>query len=169
MSGCAAHLELPSGERIEMPAEMPDVTEADGTLWDWSFELPESVKKLMEWADEAAVEWDSDPYFLEGWLKPRRRINFNPPEHWETVQDKRCNTSPLGRCSYLHKARRVKSLARSAHIRIAPHRGTKKNDVEQCKHTFKITDARCAPCGGYNVECKHYEGNDAADTKHCPR
>lgn len=169
MSGCAAYLELPSGERIEIPAEMPDVTEADGTLWDGSFELPESVKKLMEWADETAIKWGSDPYFLEGWLKPRRRINFNPPEHWETVQDKRCNTSPLGRCSYLHKARRVKSLARSAHIRIAPHRGTKKNDVEQCKHTFKITDARCAPCGGYNVECKHYEGNDAADTKHCPR
>lgn len=124
MSGCAAYLELPSGERIEIPAEMPDVTEADGTLWDGSFELPESVKKLMEWADEAAIEWDSDPYFLEGWLKPRRRINFNPPEHWEAVQDKRCNTSPLGRCSYLHKARRVKSLARSAHIGIAPHRGT---------------------------------------------
>lgn len=126
MSGCAAYLELPSGERIEMPAEMPDVTEADGTLWDGSFELPESVKKLMEWADEAAIEWDGDSYFLEGRLKPRRRINFNPPEHWETVQDKRCNTSPLGRCSYLHKARRVKSLARSAHIRIAPHRGTKR-------------------------------------------
>lgn len=105
MSGCAAYLELPSGERIEIPAEMPDVTEADGTLWDGSFELPESVKKLMEWADETAIEWGSDPYFLEGWLKPRRRINFNPPEHWEVVQDKRCNTSPLGRCSYLHKAR----------------------------------------------------------------
>lgn len=98
-----------------------------------------------------------------------KRINFNPPEHWEAVQDKRCNTSPLGRCSYLYKARRVKSLARSVHIGIAPHRGTKKNDVEQCKHTFKITAARCAPCSGYNVECKHYEGNDAADTKHCPR
>lgn len=56
MSGCAAYLELPSGERIEIPAEMPDVTEADGTLWDGSFELPESVKKLMEWADETAIE-----------------------------------------------------------------------------------------------------------------
>lgn len=39
----------------------------------------------------------------------------------------------------------------------------------QCKHTFKITAAHCAPCSGYDVECKHYEGNDAADTKHCPR
>ena len=78
MSGCAAYLELPSGERIEIPAEMPDVTEADGTLWDGSFELPESVKKLMEWADEAAIEWDGDSYFLEGRLKPRRRIKLQP-------------------------------------------------------------------------------------------
>lgn len=169
MSGYTAYLELPSGERIELPATMPDITEADSPLWDGKFELPEAVKEMLKWADEAAKEWDSDPYFLEGWLKPRRRINFNPPEHWEAVQDKRCNTSPLGRCSYLYKARRVKSLARSVHIGIAPHRGTKKNDVEQCKHTFKITAARCAPCSGYNVECKHYERNDAADTKHCPR
>lgn len=135
------------------------------TLWDGSFELQESVKKLIEWEDEADIEWDRDPYFLEGWLKPQRRINFNPPEHWETVQDKRCNTSPLGRCSYLHKARKVKSLARSVHTRIAPHRVAKKGDVEQCKRTFKITDARCAPCNGYNTECEHYEKNNAADTK----
>lgn len=39
----------------------------------------------------------------------------------------------------------------------------------QCKHTFRITAAHCAPCSGYDVACKHYEGNDAADTKHCPR
>lgn len=154
MSGYTAYLELPSGERIELPETMPDITEADSRLWDGKFELPEAVKEMLKWADEAAKEWDSDPYFLEGWLKPRRRINFNPPEHWEAVQDKRCNTSPLGRCSYLYKARRVKGLARSVHIGIAPHRGTKKNDVEQCKHTFKITAARCAPCSGYNVECK---------------
>lgn len=65
-----------------------------------------------------------------------------------------------------NKARKAKSLARSVHIKIAPHRGAKKGDVEQCKHTFKITDARCAPCNGYNTECEHYEKNDAADTKH---
>lgn len=35
----------------------------------------------------------------------------------------------------------------------------------QCKHTFKITAAHCAPCSGYDVECKHYEKNNAADTK----
>lgn len=43
------------------------------------------------------------------------------------------------------------------------------NKKRQCKHTFRITAAHCAPCSGYNVECKHYAGNDAADTKHCPR
>ena len=95
-----------------------------------------------------------------------KRRNLNIPERWEAVQDKRRNTSPLGRSSYLHKARKVKSLARSVHTRIAPHRGAKKGDVEQCKRTFKITDARCAPCNGYNTECEHYEKNDAADTKH---
>ena len=71
-----------------------------------------------------------------------KRRNLNIPERWEVVQDKRRCASPLGKCSYLHKARKVKSLARSVHIRIAPHRGAKKNDVEQCKHTFKITDVR---------------------------
>ena len=46
------------------------------------------------------------------------------------------------------------------------HKGKQKGTEEQCKHTFKITAARCAPCSGYNVECKHYEKNSAADTKH---
>ena len=169
MSNYYVYMDTPNGERIELPATMRDITEAANPLWEGNNELTEAVKKKLKWADEAAKEWDSDPYILEGWLKPRRRINFTPPEHWEVVQDKRVYTSPLGRCSYLYKARRVKSLARSAHIGIAPLRGAKKNDVEQCKNTFKITAARCAPCSGYDVKCKHYEGNDAADTKHCPR
>lgn len=46
------------------------------------------------------------------------------------------------------------------------HKGKQKGTEEQCKHTFKITAARCAPCSGYNVECEHYEKNSAADTKH---
>lgn len=37
---------------------------------------------------------------------------------------------------------------------------------EQCRHTFEITRAQCAPCAGYNAECMDYEKNDAADTKH---
>ena len=52
-------------------------------------------------------------------------------------------------------------------MRIHNRSPTERNELhkdKQCKHTFEITAARCAPCGGYNVECKHYEGNDAADT-----
>lgn len=28
---------------------------------------------------------------------------------------------------------------------------------EQCRHTFRITVAKCAPCDGYNPNCEHYE------------
>lgn len=28
---------------------------------------------------------------------------------------------------------------------------------EQCRHTFRITVAKCAPCDGYNLNCEHYE------------
>ena len=164
MSGCTAYYDLPNGERIEIPipTKMPDVTKADGTLWDGKFELPESVKKLMEWADEAFGTWESGFCCFGNWMKQRK--NFNPPERWEVLQDKRRNPIPLGRNTYLYKARKIHSLARSTHIHAALHKGTKKN--EQCKHTFKITAARCAPCNGYNVECEHYEKNNAADTKH---
>lgn len=164
MNGCTAYMDLPKGERIEVPATMPDVEEVPGPICDGKFELPEAVKEMLKWADETLGTWESSFSSFKIWAKQRK--NFNPPERWEVVQDKRRNPSPLGRCSYLHKARKVKSLARSVHIRIATHSGAKKNDVEQCKHTFKITDTRCAPCSGYNVECKRYEKNDAADTKH---
>lgn len=45
-------------------------------------------------------------------------------------------------------------------MRIHNRSPTERNELhkdKQCKHTFEITAARCAPCGGYNVECKHYE------------
>ena len=164
MNGCTAYMDTPNGERIELPATMPDVEEVPGPICDGKFELPEAVKEMLKWADETLGTWESSFSSFKIWAKSRK--NFNPPEHWEVVQDKRRNPSPLGRCSYLHKARKVKSLARSVHTRIAPHRGAKKGDGEQCKHTFKITDARCAPCNGYNTECEHYEKNDAADTRH---
>lgn len=167
MSGCTAYFELPSGERIEIPAEMPDVTEVDGTLGDGKFELPESVKKLMEWADESSElwTWNGSLCFSISWRKLRQ--NFNPPERWEIVQDKRRNPNPMGRNTYLYKARKIKSLARSTYTKAVRRKDVPKNN-EQCKHTFKITAVRCAQCSGYNVECKHYEGNDAADTKHHP-
>lgn len=156
MNGCTAYMDTPNGERIELPATMPDVEEVPGPLSDEE----KALIKMLENEFETFVA-----EFYTGRPLWKRR-NLNIPERWEVVQDKRRCTSPLGKCSYLYKARKVKSLARSVHTRIAPHRGAKKGDVEQCKRTFKITDARCAPCNGYNTECEHYEKNDAADTKH---
>lgn len=38
---------------------------------------------------------------------------------------------------------------------------------EQCRHTFRITVAKCAPCDGYNLNCEHYEKTNkgAADAE----
>lgn len=155
MNGCTAYMNLPNGERMELPASIPDIEEVPGPLSD-------EEKALIEMLENEFETFVAEFYTGRPWWKRR---NLNIPERWEAVQDKRRNTSPIGRCSYLHKARKVKSLARSVHIKIAPHRGAKKGDVEQCKRTFKITDARCAPCNGYNTECEHYEKNNAADTK----
>lgn len=163
MSGYTAYCDLPNGERIELPASMPDVEKTDGPLCDGKFELPEAVKEMFKWMDETFGTWESEFHCFGSWMKLRK--NFNPPERLEASQDKRRNPIPLGRNTYLCKARKIHSLARSTHTRTAPHKGMKTND-EQCKHTFKITAARCAPCSGYNVECKHYEKNNAADTKH---
>ena len=127
-------------------------------------ELPEAVKEMFKWMDETFGTWESDFSSFKIWMKLRK--NFNPPVRWEAVQDKRRNPKPLGRNTYLYKARKIKSLARSTHTRASLHKGKQKGTEEQCKHTFKITAARCAPCSGYNVECKHYEKNSAADTKH---
>ena len=158
MNKHTAYLDLPGYEQMEIP--IPE----DGVLWDGSLEPPESVKKITEWAGEFAKLWTESQSYWRYWHLGRLRKNFNPPERWEVVQDKRRNPKPLGRNTYLYKARKIHSLARSTHTHAALHKGAKKN--EQCKHTFRITAARCAPCSGYNVECKHYEKNNAADTKH---
>lgn len=147
MSRGTAYYDLPNGERIELPTTMPDVEEVPGPLCDGKFELPEAVKEMFKWMDETFGAWESDFSSFKIWMKLRK--NFNPPERWEAVQDKRRNPKPLGRNTYLYKARKIQ-----------------KSTEEQCKHTFKITAARCAPCSGYNVECEHYEKNSAADTKH---
>lgn len=155
MNGRAAYIDLPSGKRMELSASIPDIEEVPGPLSDEEKALIEILENEFE--TFVAEFYTGRPLW--------KRRNLNIPERWEVVQDKRRNPFPLGRCSYLHKARKVKSLARSVHTGIAPHRGAKKGDVEQGKRTFKITDARCAPCNGYNTECEHYEKNDAADTK----
>ena len=64
------------------------------------------------------------------------------------------NTVPLGTGTYLYKTKEMKNLARSTKTTSAPQKGKQKN--EQCRHTFRITSKRCAPCDGYNKECEEY-------------
>ena len=150
MSRGTAYYDLPNGERIELPTTMPEVEEVPGPLCDGKFELPEAVKEMFKWMDETFGTWESSFSSFKIWTKSR----------------KNCNPDPVGSSTYLYKARKIKSLARSTHTRVSLHKGKQRGTEEQCKHTFKITAARCAPCSGYNVECEHYEKNNAADTKH---
>ena len=136
MSRGTAYYDLPNGERIELPTTMPDVEEVPGPLCDGKFELPEAVKEMFKWMDETFGTWESDFSSFKIWMKLRK--NFNPPVRWEAVQDKRRNPKPLGRNTYLYKARKIKSLARSTHTRASLHKGKQKGTEEQCKHTFKI-------------------------------
>lgn len=92
MSGYTAYCDLPNGERIELPASMPDVEKTDGHLCDGKFELPETVKEMFKWMDETFGTWESEFHCFGSWMKLRK--NFNPPERWEVVQDKRRNPTP---------------------------------------------------------------------------
>lgn len=98
MSRGTAYYDLPNGERIELPATMPDVEEVPGPLCDGKFELPEAVKEMFKWMDETFGTWESDFSSFKIWMKLRK--NFNPPVRWEAVQDKRRNPKPLGRNTY---------------------------------------------------------------------
>lgn len=135
MSRGTAYYDLPNGERIELPTTMPDVEEVPGPLCDGKFELPEAVKEMFKWMDETFGTWESDFSSFKIWMKLRK--NFNPPVRWEAVQDKRRNPKPLGRNTYLYKARKIKSLARSTHTRASLHKGKQKGTEEQCKHTYQ--------------------------------
>ncbi len=147
------HVYLPNGDCIECE-DVADLFKfhEPSLLSDELERIIDGLKFLSNWR-------------LEVWTRMKSRRNFNPPERWEPLQDKRRNAVPLGRSTYLYKARKIKSLARSTHPRCAPHRGAVKNGVKQCKHTFEITRKRCAPCSGYDTKCDHYK-SDAADTKH---
>ena len=146
------------------PASAKHHLNVPGGLVMHSLNVARAALELCDKMDETFGTWESDFSSFIIWMKLRK--NFNPPVRWEAMQDKRRNPKPLGRNTYLYKARKIKSLARSTHTRVSLHKGKQKGTEEQCKHTFKITAARCAPCSGYNVECEHYEKNSAADTKH---
>lgn len=156
MNGHADYIDLPNGKRMELSASIPDIEEVPGPLSDEEKALIEMLENEFE--TFVAEFYTGRPLW--------KRRNLNIPERWEAMQDKRRNPKPLGRNTYLYKARKIKSLARSTHTRVSLHKGKQKGTEEQCKHTFKITAARCAPCSGYNVECERYEKNSAADTKH---
>ena len=67
------------------------------------------------------------------------------------------------------KASSGSSKNMKVHIRSPTVKEVRKS--EQCRHTFRITVAKCAPCDGYNLNCEHYEKTNkgAADTKHLSR
>lgn len=69
MNGCTAYMGLPNGERIEVPATMPDVEEVQEPPWDGKFELPEAVKEMLKWADEILGTWESSFSSFKIWAK----------------------------------------------------------------------------------------------------
>lgn len=128
-----------------------------------SFEkITEDVKRFCEGLDD--LTHTLLPPEKPGWAIHNKR-RYRP----RRIQPKlHLNTVPLGTATYLYKAKEMKNLARSTKTHSTnPEKGH--NKKEQCKHTFEITRPNCAPCAGYNVNCKQYEGNGAADTKHHPR
>lgn len=72
MSGYTAYCDLPNGERIELPASMPDVEKTDGPLCDGKFELPETVKEMFKWMDETFGTWESEFHCFGSWMKLRK-------------------------------------------------------------------------------------------------
>lgn len=150
-------------------------------IWNELFEMVEAIREKWKTLEEAAEEiaratdfskieclmrlWEADEikeavekFFAEHSLlfNCRQRVR-------KTRRGAHPNTTPLGTATYLYKAKEMKNLARSTKTGAACKGGVKN---EQCRHTFEITRAQCAPCAGYNAECMDYEKNDAADTKH---
>lgn len=129
-------------------------------IWNELFEMAEAIREKWKTLEEAAEEIKEavEKFFAEHSLlfNCRQRVR-------KTRRRAHPNTTPLGTATYLYKAKEMKNLARSTKTGAACKGGVKN---EQCRHTFEITRAQCAPCAGYNAECMDYEKNDAADTKH---
>lgn len=130
-------------------------------------DLLEMYKTLKEISERIQKDLESFLTALEPlWERPGRTIRNKRRRRICRIQPKlHLNTVPLGTATYLYKAKEMKNLARSTKTGAACKGGVKN---EQCRHTFEITRAQCAPCAGYNAECMDYEKNDAADTKHRP-
>ena len=89
-------------------------------------------------------------------MKTPAKINASRDESGKMLigLDEREHPAPMGRASYIQKAKKENRLARSAYTKAAPQKGATRE--VQCEHTFKITIPRCAPCGGHDKQCKHY-------------
>lgn len=130
--------EEPVGDLLEMRQKIIEASE----------KIAENIKRFYE----ELKSLTDVIYCLEtpGWaIHNKRRYRTR------RVQPKlHLNTVPLGTGTYLHKARKMKNLARSTKTHPALKKGEQKS--EQCQHTFRITSRRCAPCDGYNKECEEY-------------
>lgn len=125
-------------------------------------ELLEMCQKIIEASEKIA---ENIKHFYEE-LKSLTDVIYCLETPGWTIRNKRryrtrrvqpklhLNTVPLGTGTYLHKARKMKNLARSTKTHPALKKGEQKS--EQCQHTFRITSQRCAPCDGYNKECEEY-------------
>lgn len=125
--------------------------------------LPEDLNSGFSEAEIAYIAtaglaaWDvckGGIYYRYIWPCWRLTRNYNKPERWEIWQDEREHPATMGSASYIQKAKKENRLARSAYTKDAPQRGATRE--VQCEHTFKITIPQCAPCGGYDKQCKHY-------------
>lgn len=130
--------EDPVGDLLKMYQTIKDAFE----------KITEDVKRFYEGLDD--LTHTLLPLEKPGWaVHNKRRYRTR------RVQPKlRLNAVPLGTATYLYKAKEMKNLARSTKTHPAPKKGEQKS--EQCKHTFRITSQRCAPCDGYNKECEEY-------------
>ena len=147
------------GTRLEQEfTGFPDVGSEECLLSDEPITLEPFIESIL-----GTRCWEYDIC----WKCWRTFKNFNPPKRWKQTQDMRKNTVPLGTDTYIHKAKRMRNLARGT----KPRKSDSTKGKAQCKHTFRITVAKCAPRDGYNLNCEHYEKakEDAADTKHLLR
>lgn len=159
--GGSAKVETPD-DRLKLAREfenLPDGTRitGDAALLPEDLNCGFSETEIAYIATAGLAAWDACKggiYYRYIWPCWRLTRNYNKPERWEIWQDEREHPAPMGRASYIQKAKKENRLARSTYTKTAPQRGATRE--VQCEHTFKITIPRCAPCGGYDKQCKHY-------------
>lgn len=123
MSGYTAYCDFPNGERIELPASMPDVGKTDGPLCDGKFELPEAVKEMFKWMDETFGTWESEFHCFGSWMKLRK--NFNPRSAWRFRKISAAIQSLLdGTLIYIKQGR--STVWQEAHIPALPRTRARK-------------------------------------------